>query len=148
MKNLHNILGRDGEELAAQLLKKKGYRIIERNWKLGDLETDIIAQKGDIIAFVEVKTRSEGTITPPEKAVDKLRKQRLIAGAQAYLRKNQLDNPWRMDIISIIMNDEPEVVHFEDAFLPSVRTVGKNTFGTERNWKQSERSSRRRGMNK
>jgi len=147
MNNLHNILGQKGEDLAADLLRQKGYTIRERNWKIGDLETDIIAQKGDTIVFVEVKTRSAGGFGRPEDAVDRERQIRLTAGAQAYIKHEKLDNPWRFDIIAIVMNpDKPEIEHIEDAFLPVAKTVGKSSFSGESRWKQSNKSTRAKGF--
>ena len=101
---LHNILGHRGEELAVTFLKEKGYTVLERNWKLGDLETDIIAKQGDEIVFVEVKTRASLNWGAPEDAVDELRKRRMTAAANAYLKFHRLDNPFRFDIIAIVFN--------------------------------------------
>lgn len=134
----HNILGRIGEEKAANLLIGKGYRVLERNWKIGDLEMDIIAQDGDTIVFVEVKTRKSDRWGNPEQAVDEIRKRRLTACANAYLKYNRLDNPWRFDIISIVLNDERyEVNHIEEAFQPRAKYVTKNTFNPELKWRKT-----------
>lgn len=147
MNNLHNILGQRGEDLAADLLRQKGYTIRERNWKIGDLETDIIAQKGDTIVFVEVKTRSEGGFKRPEEAVDRERQIRLKAGAQAYIKHEKLDNPWRFDIIAIEMKaGSPEIEHIEDAFMPVLRAVSSRSFSGENRWKQSNKSTRAKGF--
>lgn len=147
MDNRHNILGREGEEMAAQLLQQKGYTILERNWSIGDLETDIIAQTDETIVFVEVKTRGVNDYKNPEDYVDRQRQIRLTAGAQAYIKHNKLDNPWRFDVISIVMKaGEPEIVHFEDAFLPVLKTVTKNKYSGQERWKQSHRSTRRKGL--
>lgn len=135
---LHNVLGKIGEDKAANLLVSKGYRVLERNWKIGDLEMDIIAQEGNTIVFVEVKTRKSDRWGNPEQAVDEIRKRRLTACANAYLKYNRLDNPWRFDIISIILNEERyEVNHIEEAFQPRAKYVTKNTFNPELKWRKS-----------
>lgn len=134
---LHNLLGKIGEERAATFLLRKGYTILERNWKIGDLETDIIAQEGETLVFVEVKTRTSGGSKRPEEAVDRERERRLVAGAQAYIRKNRLDNPWRFDIVAITTNFiHWEINHIEDAFLPSLRTINSHSFNGEKRRKR------------
>ena len=67
---VHNELGTWGEEVAAQYLTKKGYTIVERDWKSGHRDIDIIALKDDIVVFVEVKTRRNNYFGEPEDAVD------------------------------------------------------------------------------
>lgn len=66
----HNELGKWGEDLAAEYLECKGYTIIERDWKSGRRDLDIIAQDGEVIVFVEVKTRRNSLYGQPEEAVD------------------------------------------------------------------------------
>lgn len=137
---LHNLLGRDGENLASRHLQENGYRILERNWKLGDMETDIIAQKGDTIVFVEVKTRSGEQWKRPEQAVDEERKRRLTIGANAYLKHNKLDNPWRMDVIAIVKNEEGTTInHIEEAFTPRPHYITTGSMKPEKKWKTRER---------
>ena len=64
----HNILGRQGEELAARYLQQKGYQIIDRNWRSGRQELDIVAQKEDILVVVEVKSRRNNSFGDPQEA--------------------------------------------------------------------------------
>ena len=120
---LHNIIGKAGEDTATQYLRKKGYKIIERNWRLGNLETDIIASKDNTIVFVEVKTRSANSYYAPEDAVDYTRKRRLSIGAQAYIRYNKIDLPCRFDIIAITLQPDgtQQINHIEDAFAPPAK---------------------------
>ena len=66
----HNELGAWGEELAAAFLRQKGYVIVERNWKMGHRDIDIIAKDDDMMVFVEVKTRRNRVFGEPEDAVD------------------------------------------------------------------------------
>lgn len=135
---LHNIVGRRGEDIAASFLQEKGYTILERNWKRGDLEIDIIAKEGNTIVFVEVKTRSSNLFGNPEDSVDELRKKRLTAASNMYLNYKKLDNPYRYDIIAIILNSaKTEINHIEEAFRPRARFIGPNSMRPEKNWTKS-----------
>lgn len=115
----HNELGKLGEELAVQFLADKGYEILERNWHNIHKEIDIIAKDGEDLVIVEVKTRQTDEHGEPDLAVTKRKQRMLIAAANAYIFKNNLDVNTRFDIISIIFRDgEPVIEHIEDAFLP------------------------------
>ena len=114
-------LGKLGEDLATEYLIKKGYQILERNWRSGHKEIDIIALDETTLVVVEVKTRKSDDYGDPEIAVGKSKQQLLIWAADAYVRKNQLDVDVRFDIVSIVFtDDEPEIEHIEDAFIPSL----------------------------
>ena len=115
----HNELGKQGEEIAAQYLIEKGYEIVERNWRNKHKEIDIIAKDGEELVIVEVKARQTDEYGDPDIAVTKNKQRMLIAAANAYIFKNQLDVETRFDIISIVFKDgEPVIEHVEDAFLP------------------------------
>ncbi len=122
MKNCmaaHNDFGKLGEELAVDYLTGKGYKILERNWHNIHKEIDIIAKDGKFLVVVEVKTRQTDEYGDPDIAVTKKKQRMLIAAANAYIFKNQLDVETRFDIISIVFKDgEPVIEHVEDAFLP------------------------------
>lgn len=113
----HNIFGVEGEDIAAEFLKQKGYSILDRNWRSGHKELDIVAAKEEQLVFVEVKTRKGTYYGRPSDAVSP-NKMRLIAlAADAYVRCYRLDMPVRFDIISIIGSGERmKVEHIEDAF--------------------------------
>ena len=118
----HNELGKRGEDLAAQLLKKKGYKLLERNWKFNGWEVDIIAGTKKEIVFVEVKTRSDDTLMRPEEAVDFNRQCRLTSAASAYINYHQINLSPRFDVIAIVLNDDRcDINHFENAFPPIAR---------------------------
>ena len=115
----HNDFGKLGEELAVDYLVGKGYEILERNWRNVHKEIDIIAKDGKFLVIVEVKTRQTDEYGNPDIAVTKKKQRMLIAAANAYIFKNQLDIETRFDIISIVFKDgEPVIEHIEDAFLP------------------------------
>jgi len=113
-------LGVRGENFAAWFLRAQGYRILDRNVQLGKYEIDIIAQDGDTIAFVEVKTRETADPVKPEENVDREKQRRIIAGARKYITEQ--DDPemyYRFDIVAVVMPEkgEIEIELFRDAFL-------------------------------
>ena len=113
----HNQLGEEGEKIAIQYLKSKGYIIHHTNWRMSHLEIDIIAENNEELVFVEVKTRSSNQFGEPEDAVDFQKEKDLIRLADVYLENLQLEVLSRFDIIAIILNDsESNITHFEDAF--------------------------------
>lgn len=139
----HNIIGQKGEEIAAKIMRKKGFRVIDANWKFGNLEMDLIAANRKEIAFVEVKTRTSCECKRPEENVDQLKRRRMVAAANAYIKMHQIDQQPRFDIIGILM--EPvtykvvELTHLEDVFLPPQRTIGKNHYSGQNKWHHRKR---------
>ena len=108
-----NSLGNKGEKRAAAYLKSKGYKIIERNYRCKLGEIDLIAEKDNIIIFVEVKTRAndrfgKGFEAIVHKKIDKIRKVAML-----YMIQKDLQKEIRFDVISI---DNNVVTHFEGAF--------------------------------
>jgi len=117
----HIDLGKKGEQLAVEFLQKKGFQIIERNWRLGKNEIDIIARDGKFIVVVEVKTRTSNQLMEPETAVTRDKQKALVRAANAYVRYKNIDSEVRFDIISIlIVKDTPKINHIPDAFYPMV----------------------------
>ncbi|MFH1320951.1 MAG: YraN family protein [Bacteroidota bacterium] len=115
----HNILGKEGEELAVGYLKEKGYKIRETNWTHVKEEIDIIAEKDDTLIIVEVKTRSGYYFGEPEEFVARKKQKHLIKAANAYIEENEIDLETRFDIISIIYSGKTyKINHLEDAFYP------------------------------
>ena len=116
----HNQLGKWGEEYAANYLLGKGYDILERDWRIGHRDIDIIARspEGDTVVFVEVKTRTNDVVTDPRDAVD-LRKIRSIGwAANAYVKQRNVIDLLRFDIISIVGSNDAnaDIMHVEYAF--------------------------------
>ncbi len=113
----HNELGKEGEQQALQMLKAKGYTILETNWRNYKVEVDIIATDKDELVIVEVKTRSTDYFGDPEEAVGPAKARNLIRAAEAYIELNDLDTDVRFDIVSIILKNGKAVIrHIEDAF--------------------------------
>ena len=139
-----NPIGIIGEQEAAKILKKKGFRIIETNWRMGHLEVDLIAENKKDIVFVEVKARTTTFGNKmPEEYVDILKRKRIIAAANAYIKYRQIEKNPRFDIIGITMDpntyEVKELTHLEDAFLPPQRTIGKSSFSGQGRWKHRGR---------
>ena len=87
MSNNRSEKGRLGEEYAARLLEREGYRILSRNFHTRYGEIDLIAQKGEILAFIEVKTRAADSLSRPAAAVSRQKQSRIILAAEGYLQR-------------------------------------------------------------
>jgi putative endonuclease len=113
----HNELGKLGEELAVEYLKKNGYSILETNWTYQKAEIDIIAQKNDTLAIVEVKTRSSLEFGLPQDFVKPKKIQLLVKAVDAYVLDRDLDIEVRFDIIAINKDEKSFAIeHLIDAF--------------------------------
>ncbi|OYT10938.1 MAG: YraN family protein [Bacteroidetes bacterium 4572_112] len=112
-------LGKLGEDIASEFLIKKGFKVIERNWRTGRYEIDIIALDNDTLVFVEVKTRSTDYFIEPELALTKKQQRFIIKAANAYINTHSYDTEARFDIISIVMHPQgKEIKHIDEAFYP------------------------------
>ena len=113
-------LCREGEALAGKLLKKRGYKILKRNYVSKYGEIDIVAYDKGTISFVEVKTRQSENYGPPELAVTKEKRRRIIRTALNYLKKNHIEDiECRFDVVSILFKEndnKPDIELFESAF--------------------------------
>ena len=113
----HNDLGKFGEELAVEFLENNGYEILETNWTFGKAEIDIIAQKENILAVVEVKTRSNIDFGLPQEFVKPKKIQLLVKAINEYVIQNDLEVEVRFDIVAIHKeNTEFVIEHIEEAF--------------------------------
>jgi len=114
----HNELGKEGEQLAIAFLQEEGYKILEKNYRFKKAEIDIIAQKADVLAVVEVKTRSTNYFGNPEEFVNHKKIKLLTTAIDDYVVKNDLDVEVRFDIIAIVKQQTKFTIeHLEDAFL-------------------------------
>jgi putative endonuclease len=121
MTESHN-LGQKGEDIATCHLENDGYKILTRNWKWGKHEIDIIAEKKDIIVFIEVKTRTDNYQMHPVNAINAEKQRSIIYAADGYLQKFKINKDSRFDIIIIIKKpDSFQIDHIEDAFYPTLR---------------------------
>lgn len=113
----HNDLGKQGEDKAVTLLVSKGHQLLERNYRFGRDEVDIITKQGKNIVFVEVKTRSGVSFGHPEEFVDKKKRKAMKKVADEYMFRNKLEEAIRFDIVAILTEkNKMELLHIEDAF--------------------------------
>lgn len=113
----HNDLGKLGEGKAVEFLQENGYEILETNWIFDKAEIDIIAQKGTVLAVVEVKTRSSIDYGLPQDFVKPKKIQLLLKAINEYVLSNDLEVEVRFDIIAIhIENSNFVIEHIEEAF--------------------------------
>ena len=107
-------LGAKGEEVAVNYLKSRGYRIVERNYRIRFGEIDIIAEQGDDLVFIEVKTRSGTLFGSPFESVTKQKQKQLSKVALEYISKQGFHNrPARFDVVGIELQKGSET--FQDA---------------------------------
>ena len=113
----HNELGKLGEELAVEFLQKNGYQILETNWTFQKAEVDIIAQIDNILAIIEVKTRSSIDFGLPQDFVKPKKIQLLVKAVNEYVISNDLDVEVRFDIIALHKEGKTFAMeHLTDAF--------------------------------
>ncbi|MDX2127673.1 MAG: YraN family protein [Chloroherpetonaceae bacterium] len=111
-------LGRSGEEIAAHHLTQKGYKVLERNFRCGKNEVDLIIRKDEVIAFVEVKLRRSTGYGHPLEAITIAKQKELAKAAECYIRKFPSSNTiYRFDVVGILADGiQEEITHLEDAF--------------------------------
>lgn len=139
---LHNEIGRLGEDATCTYLINRGYTIVARNWRLGNIEIDIIAENKEYIVFVEVKTRTTlYADTTPEEYVDEHKRRFMTVAGNAYVKHNNISKKLRFDICGILWNrqtNQAESVHyFENAFRPKVRTINSSSYNGQ--WRLKRR---------
>ena len=116
-------LGRRGEEIACDLLRKMGHTILERNYRNGHLEIDIISIDADGIHFVEVKTRRDSIQAPPQYNVDKAKQSRIIKAALGFLHSSKglplSSYECHFDIVAVTFSgDASSTEWFPQAYIP------------------------------
>lgn len=110
-------LGRDGEDIAASYLYDKGWSILERNWRKGRLELDIVCEDGEDLVFVEVRTRKANSMVEPAASVTLPKQRNIIKAARSYLaEKKYWNRPCRFDVICIQAGSSLHVEHIRHAF--------------------------------
>lgn len=111
--------GKDGEELAYEFLAKNNYKIITRNFRCKIGEIDIIAEDGDELVFIEVKTRKQRDYGLPAEAVDKRKKKHIFYVAEYFLMINHIENIFcRFDVIEVyIFNNKTKINHIKNCIL-------------------------------
>jgi putative endonuclease len=119
MGQIH-LLGKKGEAIARQYLLRKGWTILETNWRISRAEVDLIAKDGEVLVFIEVKTRSTDYFGQPAEFVESKKEMMLAGAASAYMEEIGHDWEIRFDIIGIVFQNEQqyELKHIPDAFFP------------------------------
>ena len=108
--------GSKGEKLACEFLENKGYKILEKNWRSGRYEIDIIAEEKNVLVFVEVKTRTNDYYGYPEESVNQTKQEHILHAAEDYLIRNDINKEIRFDIVSIMIKGNiQKIYHIEDA---------------------------------
>ncbi len=117
--------GRSAEDLAEQMIRKKGYRILERNLRIAGGELDLIADDQGTLVFIEVKARRGNQFGGAPYAITTRKKQQIIKLALCYLSQHGLTNTHcRFDVILAVETNEqsPQLTHIEQAFEVSSST--------------------------
>lgn len=111
--------GRWGERVAADFLRRHGLKILYRNFATDHGEIDLVCRDGEVLAFVEVRTRGEGAVARPIETVHTEKRRRLVRAARRWLQLlNNPDVTSRMDVVEVILHpgEPPEIDHHPDAF--------------------------------
>ena len=118
MEGQKQILGKEGERIAEAYLRKKGYRLVERNYRCPVGELDLVVLDRRVIVFVEVKTRTDERFGAPLESVDRRKQRKMIKAALFFLSRHRLHHrEARFDVVGIsFMEREPVVEHVENAF--------------------------------
>ncbi len=106
-------LGAYGESVAARLLTERGYRILERNYRCDVGEADIVALDGDVLVFVEVRTRQGTRFGTPEESIGPRKQEKMIEVAQTYVSEHEYDGDWRMDVVAVVLGPDGRVERCE-----------------------------------
>ncbi len=111
------VLGDQGEKMAKEYLKKKGYEILAANYRVRGGELDLVVIKGKQLVFCEVKTRNSRKMGLPIEAVNREKQRRILHAARCYiLWAAPVHSSIRFDVIQVMPGDCPPVLHMENAF--------------------------------
>jgi putative endonuclease len=114
-------LGKLGEDLAVEYLRKKDYIILERNYTWDKAEVDIIGIKNDKVVFVEVKTRMSPYLSDPALMVPMKKQRQIIKVADAYMKQRTDNLTAQFDIVFVVTNKDYTIInHYDEAFIPGL----------------------------
>lgn len=108
--------GSEGEDMAAAFLEGRGFRILERNYHVRSAEIDVIAEKGNLCVFIEVKRRKNRAMGSPLEAITPAKLSSIAAAAEVYMQTAQ-HCKFRIDAIAIVDNEDPSIEHIENISL-------------------------------
>ena len=115
----HNELGKKGEAIAVDYLKNMGYKVLETNWRFSRAEIDVIAMDGEVLVFLEIKTRSQRKHGAPTDSISPKKRMLMLDAATRYME--MINHEWaiRFDVISVITDAQhTETTHHKDSFSP------------------------------
>lgn len=119
MPSIKNTQGESGERLASALLLREGYRILERNYRCRQGEIDIIAEEGEVLVFVEVRSRRSDAYGDPLETVDFVKQSRITHAARHYLAaQRKMDRQVRFDVVGIVYSPQTRTTLVRGAFEP------------------------------
>jgi len=116
-KEFNLATGKLGEEIAKDYLKRKGYKIIEQNYKTKYAEIDLVTKKGKELVFVEVRTKKGEDFGTPEETLDKRKLRKLWGNAKAYTAWKKWQGPYRVDAVCVVLrydNMIERINHYEN----------------------------------
>lgn len=118
--------GRRGEEVAAAWLEARGFRVVERNWRSGHKEVDLVVESRYAVHIVEVKTLTPPLQALPAEKVDAAKQARLVAAARRLIAERHIDREVQFDVVAVVLDDgEPRVEYIPEAFYPIVYAGGR-----------------------
>ncbi len=103
------LIGGRGEDAAVEWLRERGFYIVERNWRIGHLEIDIIAERFDTMHFVEVKTRHLGGWQSPFDSIDERKRRALRRAAMSYASTHRMRHELQFDLIAVTVDDHEQM---------------------------------------
>jgi putative endonuclease len=111
--------GREGEDIALKFLLGKGLRVLERNWRCGHLELDIIMEDDNMLHVVEVRSRVYPAMIEPVETVDAVKQKKVIAAANGFVKRNHIKKEVVFDVVSVVFMPQGHTVeYFPNAFAP------------------------------
>lgn len=111
--------GRRGEELALAWLQERGFRLLDRNWRSGHKELDLVMESAERVHFVEVKTLTAPLLIQPFEKVDAAKQGRLVAAVGRYVAAHHIRKEVQFDVVSVVLDDgQPRLEYIPEAFFP------------------------------
>lgn len=120
----HLQLGAYGEDLAIRFLQNKGFEVLDRNYRFGKGELDIICKDKEVLVIIEVKTRASNVHGEPYISVSFKKQRQIVQLANRYIREKNIDLEVRFDVLSIVSNNSQTTIdHIINAFTPTLRYI-------------------------
>jgi len=117
-----SIKGKKGEELARIYLGQNGFTVLHVHWQHGHKELDIVAERGQMLHVVEVRSRTEPYLVEPSQTVQYAKQRNVIAAARAYIYKYKVEKEVQFDIVSVVYGEQDtDIEYIPNAFYPYYR---------------------------